>query len=244
MTAILEGHHVTMRFGGLVALQDVSFTIQAQELVALLGPNGSGKTTLFDLISGHLAPSEGAIRFQGGPITGWAPHRIARRGLGRTYQIPRPFPLLTVEENVAVGALFRGRAPAPTRTAARREAGKFLDIVGLADKAGAPASTLSLGELKRLELALALATRPTLLLLDELAAGLPPKGRQEVISFYGKLRARGLTIVAIEHDFQPLAQVADRILVLDQGVLIADGPPGEVLTSRRVVEAYLGEDAT
>ena len=242
--AILEAHHLTRRFGGLIALQDVSFAIEANELVALLGPNGSGKTTLFDLISGHLRPSEGFIRFEGKTITGRAPHWIARRGLGRTYQIPRPFPALTVEDNVAVGSLFRGPKPTRSRTAAGQEARKYLDSVGLADKGGARADTLSLGELKRLELALALATRPKLLLLDELAAGLPPKGRQEVISFYGKLRARGITIVAIEHDFQALAQIADRILVLDQGSLIADGPPGAVLTSRRVIEAYLGENAT
>ena len=240
---VLEGQNLTMRFGGLVALQEVSFAIKANELVALLGPNGSGKTTLFDLISGHLKPNGGAIRFQGQTITGWPPHRIARRGLGRTYQVPRPFPAVTVWENAAMSVLFRGPSPSQSRSAARREAEKFLDIVGLAEKAEALASTLSLGDLKRLELALALGTRPTLLLLDELAAGLPPRGREEVISFYGKLRARGLTIVAIEHDFQTLTQVADRILVLDQGSLIADGPSGEVLTSRRVIEAYLGENA-
>ena len=242
--AILEGHNLTMRFGGLVALKNVTFTITSNELVALLGPNGSGKTTLFDLISGHLTPSEGTIRFHGETITGRSPHRIARLGLGRTYQIPRPFPALTVRDNVAVGALFRGASHSPTRILAQREAEKFLEIVGLPDKAGALASTLSLGDLKRLELALALATRPALLLLDELAAGLSPRGREEVISLYGKLRARGLTIVAIEHDFRTLTRVADRILVLDQGALIADGPPEVVLTSRRVAEAYLGENDT
>ncbi len=242
--AILEGRNLTMRFGGLIALKNVTFTITSNELVALLGPNGSGKTTLFDLISGHLTPSEGTIRFQGETITGRSPHHIARLGLGRTYQIPRPFPALTVRENVAVGALFRGASHSPSRIHAQREAERFLEIVGLLDKAGALASTLSLGDLKRLELALALATRPALLLLDELAAGLPPGGREEVISLYGKLRARGLTIVAIEHDFRTLTQVADRILVLDQGSLIADGPPEVVLTSRRVAEAYLGENDT
>ncbi len=242
--ALLEAHHLTRRFAGLVALKDVSFTIEAHELVALLGPNGSGKTTLFNLIGGHLRPTEGLIRFAGQTITGRAPHWIARRGLGRTYQIPRPFPALTVEDNVAVGSLFRGLRPTRTRTAASHEARECLHSVGLADKGDARADTLSLGELKRLELALALAARPKLLLLDELAAGLPPKGRQEVIGFYGKLRAGGITILAIEHDFQALAQIADRILVLDQGTLIADGPPGAVLTSRRVIEAYLGENAT
>jgi branched-chain amino acid transport system ATP-binding protein len=231
-----------MAFGGLVALRGVDVSVEEQELVGLLGPNGSGKTTLFNILSGLLRPTAGEVWFKGKRITQCPPWELARLGIGRTFQIARPFPHLTALDNVLVGVTFRSRHRYRRAEDRRREAERLLALVGLIDKAGVSAQALSLGETKRLELALALSTRPTLLLLDELASGLSPKGRQEVIRFYGRLRERGLTIFAIEHSFGVLARVADRLLVLDQGVIVADGRPEAVLGSPRVAEAYLGED--
>ncbi|MFQ5899113.1 MAG: ABC transporter ATP-binding protein [Candidatus Methylomirabilia bacterium] len=233
-----------MAFGGLLALRGVEITVEAHQLVGLLGPNGSGKTTLFNILSGLLHPTAGEAWFKGIRITHSPPWELARLGIGRTFQIARPFLNLTALDNVLAGITFRGQHRYARARDRRREAERLLAVVGLIDKADTPARALSLGERKRLELALALSTRPTLLLLDELASGLSPNGREEVIRFYGRLRERGLTIFAIEHSFRVLAQVADRLLVLDQGALVADGRPGDVLSSARVVEAYLGEDET
>jgi branched-chain amino acid transport system ATP-binding protein len=216
--------------------------VEEHQLVGLLGPNGSGKTTLFNVLSGLLRPTAGEVWFRGERITQAFPWERARLGIGRTFQIARPFADLTVVDNALVGLTFRSQHRYRRVQDRRLEAERLLAIVGLADKAGSKAHELSLGERKRLELAMALSTRPTLLLLDELASGLSPKGREEVIRFYGRLRERGLTVFAIEHSFRVLAQVADRLLVLDQGAIVADGRPEAVLGSRRVVEAYLGED--
>ncbi len=241
--ARLEVSHVSMRFRGLFALRDVSLVVEPHALVALLGPNGSGKTTLFEIVCGLLRPTSGSVRFDGVEVTGLPPHRIARLGIGRTFQVARLFPGLPALDNVLVGVTF-GRARPPDRAARRRIAERLLETVGLAHKAGTPARELSLGEQKRLELACALGPEPRLLLLDELASGLPPRGREEVIRFYGRLRARGLTIFAIEHSVRILADLADRLVVLDGGAIVADGPPREVLASRRLAEAYLGEEDT
>ncbi|MFQ5829920.1 MAG: ABC transporter ATP-binding protein [Candidatus Methylomirabilia bacterium] len=241
---LLEGRGLFMAFGGLSVLRGIDITVEEQQLVALLGPNGSGKTTLFNILSGLLRPTAGEVWFKGRRITNAAPWELARLGIGRTFQIPRPFPHLTAWENVLAGVTFRVRHRYSRGRDRRNEAERLLTMVGLIDKAGERALALSLGERKRLELALALSTRPTLLLLDELASGLSPKGREEVIRFYGQLRNRGLTVFAIEHSFRVLAQVADRLLVLDQGSIVADGHPRVVLTSPRVAEAYLGEDDT
>jgi branched-chain amino acid transport system ATP-binding protein len=239
--ARLEVSHVTMRFDGLAALRDVSLVVEPQALVALLGPNGSGKTTLFEIVCGLLRPTRGSVRFDGRELTGLPPHRIARLGIGRTFQVARLFPGLSALDNVLVGVTF-GRARPPDPAARRRIAERLLETVGLAPKATTPARELSLGEQKRLELACALGPEPRLLLLDELASGLPPRGREEVIRFYGRLRARGLTIFAIEHSVRVLADLADRLVVLDDGAIVAEGPPREVLASRRLAEAYLGEE--
>ena len=240
---LLEGRGLSKAFGGLVALRGVDIAVEEHQLVGLLGPNGSGKTTLFNILSGLLRPTSGEVWFKGERITHSPPWRLASLGIGRTFQIARSFAHLTVLDNVLVGVTFRSQHRWYSRAQdRRREAERLLAIVGLTDKAGARACELSLGERKRLELATALSTRPTLLLLDELASGLSPKGREEVIRFYGQLRQRGLTIFAIEHSFSVLAQVADRLLVLDQGMIVADGRPEAVLGSRRVVEAYFGED--
>jgi len=241
MRPILELARVSKRFGGLQALREISLAIEPGALVALLGPNGAGKTTLFEIISGLTRPTGGAVRFDGLDITRLPPHRIATLGVGRTFQIARLFPGLPALDNVLVGVVF-GRARRLDPAGSRRAAERLLETVGLREKARALARELSLGEQKRLELACALGPEPRLLLLDELASGLPPRGREEVIRFYGRLRARGLTIFAIEHSVRVLAELADRLLVLDQGEVVADGPPAEVLASRRVAEAYLGEE--
>lgn len=240
--AILEGSRLVVAFGGLLALRSVDVAVEEGQVVGLVGPNGSGKSTLFNVLGGILRPTSGEVRFRGARITGSPPWVAGRLGIGRTFQIPRAFPGLTVLESVLVGVTFRGQAR-PRRAADRRaEVERLLALVGLSDKAGSRATALSLGEMKRLELALALSSRPTLLLLDELASGLSPRGREEVLRFYGRLRERGITIFAIEHSFGVLAQVADRILVLDQGQLVADGHPSAVLALPRVAQAYLGED--
>lgn len=231
-----------MAFGGLSVLRGVDVAVEEHQLVGLLGPNGSGKTTLFNILSGLLRPLAGEVWFNGERITRTPPWELARCGIGRTFQIARPFAHLGVLENVLVGVTFRAWHRCRRAQDRQREAERVLEIVGLSEKAGSRAHELSLGERKRLELAIALSTRPTFLLLDELASGLSPKGREEVIRFYGRLRERGLTIFAIEHSFGTLAEVADRLIVLDQGMIVADGRPEAVLGSRRVVEAYLGED--
>ncbi len=239
---LLEGRGLSMAFGGLLALRGVDVVVEEHQLIGLLGPNGSGKTTLFNILCGLLRPTAGEVWFKGKRLTHRAPWELARLGIGRTFQIPRLFAHLTVLNNVLVGVTFRAEHRHRRAHDRRAEAERLLATVGLADKAGAQAFELSLGETKRLELALALSTRPTLLLLDELASGLSPKGREEVIRFYGRLRERGLTILAIEHSFRVLAEVADWLMVLDQGAVVASGHPEAVLGSPRVVEAYLGEE--
>ena len=243
MAPLLELRHLTKRFGGLVALRDVSFEILTDALVAIVGPNGAGKTTLFDVISGFEPPTAGTVRLDGVDLPGLPPHRIAALGVGRTFQVARLFPALSALDNVLVGVTF-GRGAhrhAAGRAARRRTAEHLLEVVGLRTRASAPARDLSLGEQKRLEMAVALAPEPRLLLLDELTSGLPPRGRVEVTRFYGRLRERGLTVVAIEHSLGVLTDLADRVIALDQGEVVADGPPGEVLAAPRVVEAYFGE---
>jgi len=238
---LLEARGISVAYGGLVALGGVDLAIEERQVIALLGPNGSGKTTLFDVLSGLRRPAGGDVWLRGECVTGLPPWQLARRGVGRTFQIPEPFGALSVRDNVLVGVTFRARRPR-TRTARLREVERLLAIVGLSGRACDSAATLSLGERKRLELALALSGRPALLLLDELASGLSPKGREEVVRFYARLRADGLTIVAVEHSFAVLAEVADRVLVLDRGALVADGPPAAVLDSPTLRTAYLGEE--
>ena len=240
--ALLESRGISKAFAGLLALRGVDLAIEERELVGLIGPNGSGKTTLFNVISGLLRPTAGEVWFRGRRITLANRRERSRLGIGRTFQIARPFAHSTVLDNVLVGITFRGCHRYGRALDRRHEAERLLATVGLADKAPARANELSLGERKRLELAMALSTRPTFLLLDELASGLSPKGREEVVRFYGRLKERGLTIFAIEHSFRILAHVADRLIVLDQGTIVAEGRPEQVLGSPRVVQAYLGED--
>jgi len=240
--ALLEGRGLSMTFGGIFALRAVDIAVEEHQVVGLLGPNGSGKTTLFNILSGLLRPTAGEAWFGGARVTKLSPWEISRLGIARTFQIARPFARSTVFDNVLVGVTFRSRHRYRRSLDRRRETERLLGMVGLAEKASAHADALSLGERKRLELAMALSTRPSLLLLDELASGLSPKGREEVVRFYARLKELGLTIFAIEHSFRVLARVADRLLVLDQGALVAEGRPEQVLGSTRVVEAYLGEE--
>lgn len=237
--AFLEGIGVTKYFGGLAALVDVDFYVEEGEIVSLIGPNGSGKTTLFNLIGGHLKPSRGEIHFSGEKITGLRPYQICQRGIGRAFQIVSPFFNLTVLDNIITGSLF-GRGWQEVK-AARKEACQILDFVGLSEKKMALARNLSIGELKRLEVALALSTRPRLLLLDEVLAGLSPKGALEIMGLIKEVRDNGVTVFIIEHVLKAVTGISDRVMVLDQGNKIAEGRPEEIVANRRVIEAYLGE---
>ena len=234
--ALLEVRAVTKRFGGVVANQEVTFDVAPGEIVGVIGPNGAGKSTLFDVITGFYRPDRGEVRFAGAPITGLRPDRINRLGIGRTFQKLRPFAGMTVRENVMVGALLR----IPAVEAARAEADRCLALLGLADKATAFARELSTGQRKRLEMARALATRPRLLLLDEVTGGVDQRSIPDLVALVGRLRDEGVTLVVIEHNMRVIMSVATRIIALHLGRKIADGPPGAIVRDRRVVEAYLG----
>jgi branched-chain amino acid transport system ATP-binding protein len=238
--AILEVRAVTKRFEGLTAIDDVSFALRRNEILGLIGPNGAGKTTMVSLVSGTLAPSAGEIVFEGDAIQDLPPHRRALRGIGRTFQIMRPFPGLKVLDNVAVGALFGTAGGKHRLKAAQEEAAHWLEFVGLAHRADQRADALGGPDRKRLELAKALAMRPKLLLLDEVMAGLNHVEIEEVIALILRLRERGLSILVIEHVMKAIKSLSDRVLVLHHGEKIAAGAPDEVLTNEQVVTAYLG----
>ena len=205
----------------------------------MIGPNGSGKTTLFNLITGVFQPSEGRIRFGGRDVAGLPPHRLYKLGIGRTFQLVRPFANLSFLDNVAIGRIY-GRDAAGDRRAAQAEALELLGLVGLQDRADARARSLTLVGRKRLELARALATRPRLLLLDELLAGLNPSEVNDAADLILRLRRDGITIMLVEHLVKAVFGVADRVVVLNAGEKIADGPPAVVAVDQRVIEAYLG----
>lgn len=239
MSAILQVEKVSKRFGGLQALQDVSFPLEEGQILGLIGPNGAGKTTLFNVISGVYTPESGRVIFRGEEITGLPPYEIARRGVARTHQIVRPLNELTVRQNAMVGACF-GRKSYSYAEAAR-VADEVLARVGLAERADDPASSLNVAQKKRLELARALASRPYLLLLDEVLAGLNPAEVTEMIQTIRQIRQEGVTILIIEHVMHAVMNVSDYVIVLDYGKLIAEGTPGEVARDARVIEAYLGD---
>ena len=239
MMTLLSLKGVGKRFRGLVAVDDVSFDVQAGELFAVIGPNGAGKTTLFNLIAGAIAPDEGSIVFAGEPIGGLPPDVVCRRGIARTFQIVRPFPALTVEDNVVVGALLHSRDVA----AARQHARDLLRRLDLFDQRHRIAVTLTLPDRKRLEVARALATQPRLLLLDEVMAGLRPTESDRMVAILRDLNhGGGLTIVLIEHVMRAVMALASEVLVLDHGTAIAQGRPEAIVRDPAVVQSYLGAE--
>jgi len=241
METLLSLRGLSVAFGGLRAVQNVSLDLAPGSLSALIGPNGAGKTTLFALMSGFLRPDSGTVWFDGRDITGRAPHLNARAGITRTFQIVQPFASQTVRENIAVGAHLHVAG----RTAALEEAERVAAQVGLAERLDQPAADLTVAGRKRLELARALATRPRLLLLDEVLAGLNPQEVGEMIpvvrAIVGEASAGGTTVLMIEHVMQAVMNLASHVWVLAQGELIAQGSPAEVTSNDRVIEAYLGQ---
>ena len=242
MSALLHIQGVGKRFGGLQALDQVSFEVQAGQIVGVMGANGAGKTTLFALIAGNTAPSAGTIRFADRSLAGLRADQICRLGIARTFQIVKPFPMLTVLENLRTGALF-GKALAPDMASADKAAWKVLEEVGLAPMALQPAYTLTLSGQKRLEIARAVATGAQLVLLDEVMAGLNPQEITEIIGIIRKIREAGVTILLIEHVMHAVMSLSEHIYVLSYGKIIAQGAPLEIVNNRDVVEAYLGRGA-
>ncbi|MBI3638065.1 MAG: ABC transporter ATP-binding protein [Candidatus Rokubacteria bacterium] len=234
---LLEIRGVTKRFGGVVANRDVSFTVAPGELVGVIGPNGAGKSTLFDVITGFARADTGAVLLDGADITHRRPDEIARGGVARTFQKLRPFAEMTVLENVMVGAFQKTTDVAEARATAERA----LVSVGLADRAHAHARALSTGQRKRLELARALATRPRLLLLDEVTGGVDQATVPGLVRLVRDLHAGGLALVVIEHNMRVIMAISQRIVALQLGQVIADGPPAEIVQSARVIDAYLGQ---
>ncbi|MCF8062406.1 MAG: ABC transporter ATP-binding protein [Deltaproteobacteria bacterium] len=240
--ALLKGEKVTRYFGGLAAVFDVSFEVQQGEALGLIGPNGAGKTTLFNLISAALTPRPGAIYFKGRKITGLSPYRICRMGVARTFQTVKVFPDLPVLTNVMLGASF-GASPGLSWGDAAEEASEILEFVELSAVRDTPAGELTLANQKRLEVARALATRPDLLLLDEIMEGLNPTEIARSMELIRSIRGRGVTIIMIEHVMKAIMNLCDRIMVLHHGSKLAEGTPGEIAASDEVIRVYLGERA-
>jgi branched-chain amino acid transport system ATP-binding protein len=237
--ALLRVENVAKRFGGLLAVDNASFTAMPGAITALIGPNGAGKTTLFSIIAGFQRPSQGRILYDGADITGEPPHKLARRGIARTFQIVQPFVGLTVRENIAIGA----HLSRPRRADALAAADEVARSVDLATQLDQPASALTVAGRKRLELARALAIAPRLLLLDEVLAGLNPSEVRDMLPVIRAIASRGVTIVMIEHVMQAVMQLATQVFVLSEGRIIAIGSPQAVAGDPRVIEAYLGHGA-
>ncbi len=234
---LLVTEKLTKRFGGIVANRDVSLTVEQGEIVGLIGPNGAGKSTLFATIAGFHKPDSGRVIFDGRDVTGFPPERLCVLGLSRTFQIVKPFPDLTVRENVMVGAFLR----TADRVRARKKAEEIIDFMGLRSKAEALGKELTIADKKRLEMARALATEPKLLMLDETMAGLTHTEVQEAVALVKRIRERGVTIILVEHVMEVVMSLSERVVVLDSGVKIAEGEPEAVVHDPAVIKAYLGE---
>ncbi|MEO6782743.1 MAG: ABC transporter ATP-binding protein [Bradyrhizobium sp.] len=239
MTGLLSVVDVSKRFRGLTAVSHVTFEVQPGEIFAVIGPNGAGKTTLFNMIAGAMAPDGGSIAFAGERIDGLRADEIARRGIGRTFQLVKPFPALSVEDNVVIGALMHAGGLPEARKVAREIMSQF-DLLG---KRAQIASSLTLPDRKRLEVARALATRPRLLLLDEVMAGLRPTETDRIVGILRELNRDGLTVLLIEHVMRAVTALASNILVLHHGAAIAEGTPDQVLREPAVIQSYLGAEA-
>ena len=237
--ALLEVDRLSVYFGGLAALSNVSLTVERGEIVGLIGPNGAGKTTLFNAITGFVRPSGGLVRFKGGPITGWPAHRICWAGIARTFQLVRLLPELSVLENILVAGSFGPRRD-NGRVISRAEAIRLLERVGLGNRGSDSPHSLPVADRKRLEIARALATEPELLLLDEALSGLRGAEARELVALIQALRQEGTTVVMIEHIMKAIMALSDRVVVLHHGEKIAEGTPREVSTSPQVIAAYLG----
>jgi branched-chain amino acid transport system ATP-binding protein len=241
MMPMLEVENLSKSFGGLVAIGNLNFTITEGEILGLIGPNGSGKTTLFNLITGLLKPDAGKIRFYKKDIAGIAPHKICQGGIARTFQLVKPFARMSTLQNVMTGRAY-GREPARNIKQARLESEEILAFTGLARKKVPMAAMLSLVDRKRLEIARALATKPKLLLLDEMMAGLNPTETEDAMNLVKKIRDSGITLIVVEHVMRAVLGISDRVIVLNVGKKIAEGTPQEVASNRQVIEAYLGEE--
>lgn len=238
MSALLEVRNASRKFGALMAVNNVSFSVGQGELLGLIGPNGAGKSTLYNLIAGVLPPTAGEIVFDGRTVTNWKPYEVARVGIGRTFQIPKPYRQLSVVENVMLTAFLREKSVA----GARKLAEATLADVGLADYFGTPVNALTVGLLKRLEVARALALQPKLVLFDEIMAGLTPTEVGVMTKFVAGLPARGITVIWVEHVLYAIMKTATRMIVLNRGEIIAEGPPAALARDPAVVKAYLGEE--